>query len=228
MIRAYSEFYVKRAQTVMGDVFHQAMNIHNYSVDSFEQMFTESPVIREFSIGNPHYVAGLSSTELFARMLEAYRNDGEFIELPIPPNTLLKTEEYWAGWALAYYQWYCARSFKTILEAVPLEDIIRMYHPFHEMSINRFVEEMERRFQQHNIISKLKILRESSGLSQSELAKRSGVKLRMIQLYEQRQNNINKAQVNTVARLAYALGCSIEDLLDDPIWAGELMLDQKF
>ena len=38
--------------------------------------------------------------------------------------------------------------------------------------------------------------------------------LRMIQLYEQRQNDISKAQVNVVISLANALGCRVEDLLE--------------
>ena len=33
-------------------------------------------------------------------------------------------------------------------------------------------------------------------------------------MYEQRQNDINKAQVNIVLNLAKALGCEIEDLLE--------------
>ena len=36
----------------------------------------------------------------------------------------------------------------------------------------------------------------------------------MIQLYEQKQNEIGKAQVRVVLRLAKTLGCDIEDLID--------------
>ena len=43
---------------------------------------------------------------------------------------------------------------------------------------------------------------------------RSGVTLRMIQLYEQKQNDISKAQVTVVVNLAKALGCEIEDLIE--------------
>ena len=35
----------------------------------------------------------------------------------------------------------------------------------------------------------------------------------MIQLYEQGQNDIEKAQVHVVLKLAKALGCDVEDLL---------------
>ena len=62
--------------------------------------------------------------------------------------------------------------------------------------------------------SKLSVIRKSRGLSQRELAESSGVALRMIQLYEQKQNDISKAQVRTLAYLSAVLGCSIEDLID--------------
>ena len=62
--------------------------------------------------------------------------------------------------------------------------------------------------------SKLQIIRKARGFTQQQLSEVSGVTLRMIQLYEQRQNDINKAQVNVVVSLAHALGCDVEDLLE--------------
>lgn len=49
---------------------------------------------------------------------------------------------------------------------------------------------------------------------QQQLSEASGVTLRMIQLYEQRQNDINKARVDVVVSLAHALGCEVEDILE--------------
>lgn len=51
-------------------------------------------------------------------------------------------------------------------------------------------------------------------LSQSELAKKSTVSVRMIQKYEQGGKNINKAQAETVYKLSKALGCTMEDLIN--------------
>lgn len=59
----------------------------------------------------------------------------------------------------------------------------------------------------------LKETRVSKGLSQSELADRSGVSLRTIQGYEIGQRDINKASGETLYKLSKALGCSMEDLL---------------
>ena len=51
-------------------------------------------------------------------------------------------------------------------------------------------------------------------MSQQELSKKSNVSLRSIQLYEQRQKSIDKAQAITLYRLAQTIGCQIEDLLE--------------
>lgn len=60
----------------------------------------------------------------------------------------------------------------------------------------------------------LKTIRKAAGLSQSKLAEISGVNLRMIQYYEQGAKDINKAEVLTVYRLAQALNCTVEDLIE--------------
>ena len=63
-------------------------------------------------------------------------------------------------------------------------------------------------------MSKLQDKRKAAGLSQSKLAERVGVSFRMIQHYEQGSLDINKAAAETVYRLAKALNCSIEELLE--------------
>lgn len=56
--------------------------------------------------------------------------------------------------------------------------------------------------------------RKERGLSQSELAAKSGVNVRLIQHYEQGSKDINKAQVVTVINLAEALGCNVRDIIN--------------
>ncbi len=73
-----------------------------------------------------------------------------------------------------------------------------MYRVFHEMDLTNFVESMEKRYHSVVLETKLKSIREARGLSQAELAEQSGVKKRMIQLYEQKVNDIDKAQAQTL------------------------------
>ena len=63
--------------------------------------------------------------------------------------------------------------------------------------------------------SRLKFMREDKGISQVELANKSGVNLRMIQHYEQGYKDINNAKVITVLSLAEALGCDVYDIIND-------------
>ena len=89
-----------------------------------------------------------------------------------------------------------------------------MYSTLHEADITKFFVIANTYFDNKEI-SNLKIVRQASGLSQSKLAKLAGVKLRSIQMYEQKRNDINKAQGGTLYKLAKVLGCNIEDLLDN-------------
>lgn len=63
-------------------------------------------------------------------------------------------------------------------------------------------------------MSNLKRIREAVGLSQSKLADKSGVSVRMIQHYEQGVKDINKAQAETVYKLANTLNCNMEDIIE--------------
>lgn len=63
--------------------------------------------------------------------------------------------------------------------------------------------------------SRLKFYREEKGLSQSQLAKASGVSVRLIQAYECGSRDINGAKVVTVLKLADALGCDVRQIINE-------------
>lgn len=62
-------------------------------------------------------------------------------------------------------------------------------------------------------MTKLKQLREAAGLTQAELAKKSGVKLSMIQFYEQGVKDLKRAAFETGLRIAEALDCNPRELI---------------
>lgn len=63
-------------------------------------------------------------------------------------------------------------------------------------------------------MSNLKQIRESRGLSQSQLANAAGINCRMLQFYEQGARDINGAKAITVYKLATALQVGVEDILN--------------
>ena len=91
-----------------------------------------------------------------------------------------------------------------------------MYPVYHEMDIEHFIEDINKRYGEREREARIKIIRENRGISQIELAKLSGVNIRSIQMYEQKVNDIDKAQVGTIYKISRVLGCSIEDLLENP------------
>lgn len=77
----------------------------------------------------------------------------------------------------------------------------------------KFVERINELWDEYYKETNLKRIRKLAGLSQSELAELSGVPLRQIQLFEQRQRDINKTNAIDVVRLCRVLCCKMEDLL---------------
>lgn len=63
-------------------------------------------------------------------------------------------------------------------------------------------------------MNNLKRIRKELGLTQSQLSKKTQISLRTIQEYEQERLDINGASGITLYKLAKALECNIEDLLD--------------
>jgi len=211
-IHAYNECYVTEAQDNLGALFDYALNDCQFELSFFSGILSMSHFIHLFETGNPWVISGMSGDELLMRILEE-RMPGE--NWPSHGFRMERTAQYWCGWALAFYQWYANRSFTRILERISVAEILQMYPLYHEMDIMRFVEEMERRFFAVRRETYLKQFRTDAGWSQKTLAQRSGVSMRMIQLYEQKENDINKAQAVTVCRLARALNCPMEALLEE-------------
>lgn len=211
--RAYNELYLDDAMQNLGDMIDYAVHDCGYDPDTFFRLFLVSGIATSFERGNPKYVAGMSGVELARAVLRAVNAGTEF---PEPTYSQDCSREYWAGWILAYYQWIKRKRFEDIVaEGLPLSRICDMYI-LHEADESKFVEEADIIIERYKSArrSKLQRIRKARGFTQQQLSEASGVTLRMIQLYEQRQNDINKAQVNVVLSLAKALGCDVEDILE--------------
>lgn len=213
MISAYSESYLNDAKQNLAVCFDYAAGVCQIEADLFAQLFVFTGYAEKFERGNPAIVAGMSGVELARSVLSMAYPKREF---PDYNGSYSRSDLYWAGWALAEYQWTTCKRFRNIFSKVPFSEIVTMYNVYHEMSIEHFIEEVDRRIGAVQHDTKLKMIRENRGVSQSELARLSGVKLRSIQMYEQKINDIDKAQAGTVYKLSRVLGCSVEDLLENP------------
>ena len=62
--------------------------------------------------------------------------------------------------------------------------------------------------------TQLQLRRQGAGMSQSELARKAEIPVRTLQSLETGARNIDKVAVLTALKLARALDCNIEDILD--------------
>lgn len=213
MIHAYSESYLNDAKQNLAEFFDYAIDVCQFDANLFSKLFIQSGYADKFERGNPSIVAGMSGIELAKKVITYAYPNWDFPEQNLCED---RSNIYWAGWALAEYQWVTAKRFKDIFSRISLEEIISMYSVYHEMDITHFIEDMNKKYNSIEQETRLKTIRENRGISQAELSKLSGVKLRSIQMYEQKVNDIDKAQAGTVYKLSRVLGCTVEDLLENP------------
>lgn len=210
-IHAYQETYLTKAQSALGDAFDHGINTCRIPGGVFIKCFAASSISKRIENGEPAILAGKSGIDIAIDIM--LESTGRQIEEEQREQNG-RSCEYWIGWATCYYQWYSSRSFADIFKVFSFDDLQDMYYTLHEADVTKFVDIADNRIRKHFSETNLKRIRSSYGCSQSELAKRSGVSLRSIQMYEQRNKNINKASAETLYRLTKVLGCTIEDLIE--------------
>ena len=203
MTHAYQEIYLSNAQAALGDAFDYAIRVCGVSGENFIKLFTVSSVSKHMENGEPAYLAGQILAETTG-----------MTEQPEQPERYARSCEYWIGWAVAYYQWYSGRKYSEIFEVLSFVELEKIYYTLHEADVSKFAEIADARIREHFAETNLKRIRTAYGCSQAELAKKSGVGLRSIQLYEQRQKDINKASAESLYKISKVLGCAMEDLLE--------------
>lgn len=207
----YDEIYLESSQRILGDMMDFAVNTCDMEPSIVISMFLASNACGQFERGNPRYIAGMTGCEMLREVVlektgkEIPEEDAMYVD---------KSPEYWAGWMLAYYQWYSGRPFKDILRAIPISELLDLYGILHEADVEKAVDILDSRYALSQRATRLCVARKNAGYSQARLAVEAGVSLRQIQLFEQRQRDINKAQALTILALARALNCEMEDLIE--------------
>ena len=210
--RAYQQFYLNDAQQNLAVMFDYAIRLLKYDGDQFFLYFIQSEVAQKFGHANPKYIAGMSGIELAQNVLTKI---GAATKFPDDPK-IKQGKEFWLGWVLAYYQWYSGLKFSDLQEYGLVPSRILSRYILHEADISKFVSTADKIILANKAASpsRLQKIRKARGLTQKELSELSGVSLRMIQLYEQRQNDINQASGQTINNLARALCCNFYEIME--------------
>jgi len=210
-MHAYPETLLPDARSLLADAVDYAVIDEHVSASDFLAFFAASDWARRIERGSRSAILGLSGIELARAVLSDKTGKTEFSTARTSHS---RTRAYWIGWILAYCQWATNRRFGEILQALPPDVLEQMYGVYHEAPDECFLETAERMLSETFPETRLKRIRTAYGCSQTRLSALSKVGLRSIQMYEQRQKDINRAEAGSVLRLARALGCEVEDLLE--------------
>ncbi len=205
-IKSYDDMYMEIVGVNIGTMFEYANQLA-YEPKEYWNMFENSYVAKQIEKGNPRFLAGFSAIDL----LSMVTNKDE--ELKLTPF-YTPSRFYWAGWAIANYQNYRGITFSNLNKILPIDEVLALYDPLHEADITKFYDMVDERIKEARSETSLKKIRTAAGLSQSALAKKADVSIRNIQMYEQRKNDINKAQGDILFKLSKVLGCNITDLFE--------------
>lgn len=215
-IKSYNDLYLSDVADNVGTMFEYAI-LCGFEPKKFWSMFVCSEIAQQIEKGNPKYLSGYSGTDYVQIIINTKPVRNKRVQGNIISDLVISNcgQYYWTGWALAQYQHKTGKSFYKINCALPIEKVLNLYPTLHEADIIKFFDVADDFFKKSQKETNLKAIRTATGLSQNELAKKAEVELRSIQMYEQRRNDINKAQVVTLYKLSKVLGCNIEDLLED-------------
>lgn len=202
MIHAYSELYLNSVIKSIAALFDMAVNSERLDSDSFAELFAKSDIASGIEAGVPELLAGTSAGEMLTMLLD--RDIKEDYRISV------KSPEYQAGLVLALTQWYLNKSFSEILAVMPFSKFAEFNSPYRDADRIKIIKWINSCFP---VVSALKVMRQKRKLTQEQLALLSGVNIRSIRSYEQGDNDIAKAQGETLQLLAQALDCSIEELL---------------
>ena len=237
MTRAYDGILLERASGTLGRMLDFAVHSLRQDPAAIMDLFVSCGLASLFEQGDISVTAGMSGIELAYETLE---RSGLAYERVMPRHTASLSPEYWCGYALARAQWESGFPFSRITKSFSMAGFISDYSrkriefldslPLDISAEARTgkIKEFGRNYTLGAVpeivsaVSRaagssgtaLKAMRMKNGLSQSQLAKASGVPLRTIQQYEQRQKDINRARAEYLIALSDALGCEPSLLIE--------------
>lgn len=213
---SYDESLLAQATNTLGKAFDFADKHLPGGMEHFFDLFMVSPTARTFDGPDAQPAVGASGIELVLSVCDSEQNAG--LDTMLMSGRHLPRDQRgrarWCGEVLAYHQWETGRTFRAISTYLSAADLIALHADYRVASPRVVSAVIEKTLVRTASPTRLKTLRSAAGLTQAALASSSGVSLRSIQQYEQRKKDINHAQALSVHRLAQALSCHVEDLLE--------------
>ena len=207
-MNAYGKEYLNDAQENLALFLDYGVNHQKTHLRTLWGRFLMSPLCSLFEKGDYSVISGCSGIELYFKVIDKQIQD--YIDYA----SIDRSKEFWLGYYLAYYQWRTSISFKFINRYIKIEEILSLYNPYHEMDMTNFLYKMNDIINEKKKYTNLAIKRTNQGLTRAQLSLLSDVPERVIEQYEQRKRNIDRANALYVSSLAKALNCKVDEILE--------------
>ena len=161
-----------------------------------------------FGSGNIKYISGISGTALAQKII----TEGNLQTHPEKDD--IYVDAYWCGWILAYYQWRTSIPFRDIIKHITFDYLHQAYPALHTAGEEKSAKKFDSIIKKEEKVARIKLARLNFGYSQSELAEAAEINKRTLEEYESKRRDINKASGNVLIRIARALSCNIEDIME--------------
>ena len=213
-IKDYNQIY---SDDISSKIGYMLSYIHacNIDIELFYDTFICSPLAYNIENKNIKAIIGCSGSDFTYQVIN-------YMHLKKHPKILKKMaikiinydEYYWFGYMISKYLQLRDYSFVELNTYLPIKKGILIYDEFKDKTFDDFTIYMDELISTNNKDTNLKKLRNANGLSQSELSAKANVTIRSIQMYEQRHNDINKAQYSNLVKLAEALNTNVKEICE--------------
>lgn len=212
MLMAYPQCYIDDFSDTFGYMFQYVSEDCGIDTDDFFDWLIVSKVARQIQLGNPKYVAGMSGPDIAREVF--IKTFGREFDVE-PKYHTVQGVDFWSGSMICYYAWQSGMSFAQLRSYGIKPSVINKMYIQNRNNKGQFVADVMGIVEKNKSSSALAYFRKMMNMTQKELAESSGVPLRMIQLYEQGQNDLAHAKAEYVLKLANTLKCTVAQLLTE-------------
>ncbi|WP_317396521.1 hypothetical protein [Faecalicoccus pleomorphus] len=147
-------YYLEHKSDQLGIFFDALLNVYGFTPQEAQDLFLDSKYPDLIDDNDATVILGLSGLNLYNKIQWSDTHRDIDYDLYDKSRYFYKSEEYWAGWILAYYQDHTQRTFQEIFQHLPLETIIGYYYPYHEADVSKSYSIFDAYFQDEKTTGK--------------------------------------------------------------------------
>lgn len=207
----YIDHYTENAIDNFANALDYVYVDQKKDIKNFIDMFIKCGLAKEYYLLNPVYVLGLSGKELVKKTYEL--NNIIYKERRIK-KTYKKSIAYFVGVISLTYCYRRDIPIEIFFKKVKIDDLFKLYYPLHEADITKIIKILDEYLKKKSETTNLAYYRKILKLTQKELADLSGISVRSISLYEEKEKDISKASYATVEKIARALHTEPKNIIE--------------